>query len=238
MELLDICDEFGVPTGKTVERSVAHREGINHRTAHVWVVRVRDERVEVLLQKRALNKDSFPGRYDTSSAGHIKAGDEPLSSAIRELYEELSIKCAEEDLIEIGKFNVEYDKVFNGKMFKDRECAFVYIYKNEIDIESLKLQEEEIIDVKWFDIDTLEEALNNRDTTFCVPRGGFALVKEWAKKMMLCPCCKQRFIAEKYDICELCGWEYDPVQNKDKDLEGGANKLSLNQAIEHFKSIS
>jgi len=64
MELLDIVDENGKPTGETVERKTAHSEGIRHRTAHVWIVRKSDEGAEVLLQKRAMNKDSFPGRYD------------------------------------------------------------------------------------------------------------------------------------------------------------------------------
>ena len=62
MELLDIVDENGKPTGETVERKTAHSEGIRHRTAHVWIVRKSDEGAEVLLQKRAMNKDSFPGR--------------------------------------------------------------------------------------------------------------------------------------------------------------------------------
>ena len=57
----------------------------------MWIVRKSDEGAEVLLQKRAMNKDSFPGRYDTSSAGHIQAGDEPEESAISELHEELGI---------------------------------------------------------------------------------------------------------------------------------------------------
>ena len=35
MEILDICDELGNPTGKTVERKIAHQQGILHRTAHV-----------------------------------------------------------------------------------------------------------------------------------------------------------------------------------------------------------
>ena len=35
MEILDICDELGNPTGKTVEREIAHQQGILHRTAHV-----------------------------------------------------------------------------------------------------------------------------------------------------------------------------------------------------------
>ena len=75
-EIFDIVDENGQPTGETVTRSQAHAEGIRHRTAHIWVVREKGDKIEVLLQKRAMNKDSFPGRYDTSSAGHIQAGDE------------------------------------------------------------------------------------------------------------------------------------------------------------------
>ena len=85
MERFDVCDDAGLPTGETVSREEAHRLGIRHRTAHVWIVRRRGGSVQVLLQRRSLNKDSFPGQWDTSSAGHIPAGDEPLESALREL---------------------------------------------------------------------------------------------------------------------------------------------------------
>ena len=39
MELFDIVDENGIPTGKTVERNVAHKDGIRHRSEHVWIAR-------------------------------------------------------------------------------------------------------------------------------------------------------------------------------------------------------
>lgn len=94
MEYFDIVDEAGTPTGEIVSRAEAHEQGILHRTAHVWIVRERNGRTEVLLQKRSENKDSFPGMYDTSSAGHIPAGDEPLPSALRELKEELGVTAA------------------------------------------------------------------------------------------------------------------------------------------------
>lgn len=88
-EIFDIIDTQGNPTGETVTREKAHAEGIPHRTAHIWIIREKYGRTEVLLQKRSMNKDSFPGKFDTSSAGHIQAGDEPLESALRELGEEL-----------------------------------------------------------------------------------------------------------------------------------------------------
>ena len=52
MEIFDVVDENGIPTGKTVERNTAHYEGIRHRTAHVWVIRESKGRTDVLLQKR------------------------------------------------------------------------------------------------------------------------------------------------------------------------------------------
>ena len=51
MEILDICDEQGRPTGQTVDRATAHRDGILHRTAHVWIVRERDGKMQILLQE-------------------------------------------------------------------------------------------------------------------------------------------------------------------------------------------
>ena len=52
MELLDIVDENGIPTGAVIDRETAHREGIRHRTAHLWLLRRREGQVQVLLQKR------------------------------------------------------------------------------------------------------------------------------------------------------------------------------------------
>ncbi|MGU5723007.1 CPCC family cysteine-rich protein [Aeromonas hydrophila] len=37
-----------------------------------------------------------------------------------------------------------------------------------------------------------------------------------------------------FDICELCGWEDDLVQNSDPDYEGGANVSSLREAQHAF----
>ena len=45
MELLDVVDENGIPTGETVERSIAHAKGVRHRTSHVWLLRRRSEGV-------------------------------------------------------------------------------------------------------------------------------------------------------------------------------------------------
>ena len=117
MEILDVVDETGAPTGETVERAEAHREGVRHRTAHVWIARNRNGRIQLLLQKRCMQKDSFPGCYDISSAGHIPAGEEYIPSAIRELKEELNVTVQESDLIYCGQVHKDVDSEFHRQHF-------------------------------------------------------------------------------------------------------------------------
>ena len=177
MEYFDIVDEKGNPLGGQVEREIAHRDGIMHRTAHIWVVR--RETGEVLLQKRCLAKDSFPGRYDTSSAGHIQAGDEPLESALRELEEELGIRAEAEDLHFADTFRNQYEEPFHGQMFKDNEVSFVYVYEKPVEISDMTLQEEEIESVAWFKLDQVIEAVEQHDPMFCVPMAGLMIAKRY-----------------------------------------------------------
>jgi len=42
-------------------------------------------------------------------------------------------------------------------------------------------------------------------------------------------------MVERYDICEVCGWQDDNVQNNDPDYRGGANTMSLNEAKEAYR---
>ena len=182
MEIFDICDENGNPTGKTVERTEAHRLGICHRTAHTWIVRIVDGRYQVLLQKRSADKDSFPGRFDTSSAGHVQAGDEPLSSALRELSEELGISASSSDLGFAGTFRIHYEKEFHGKMFKDNEIAFVYVYEKPVDEKALLLQKEEVECVEWLDMEEVLEACRRHEQKFCVPVEGLETAKKYLER--------------------------------------------------------
>jgi isopentenyldiphosphate isomerase len=183
MEIFDIIDENGNPTGKTVERSIAHAEGIRHRTAHIWIIRRKNGRTEILLQKRSRNKDSFPGKFDTSSAGHIQAGDEPLESALRELKEELGIHAVPEDLQFAGKFPISFAKEFHGKMFRDEEIAFVYIYREPVNTAELVLQTEEVEEVQWFDLEEVYEQCGKHREIFCVPALGLGVVRRYLKSI-------------------------------------------------------
>ena len=183
MEYFDIVDAAGTPTGQIVSRDEAHQRGIPHRTAHVWVIRRTDGRTQVLLQKRADEKDSFPGCWDTSSAGHIPAGSDIKPSAVRELKEELGIEANENQLKEAGMFRIRFTETFHNQIFDDNEIAFVFVYEEPVDLSELTLQKEEVSDAKWFDLDMLVQRLKEKDPAFCVDPGGVACLKAYLKGM-------------------------------------------------------
>lgn len=180
MEYLDIVDENGIPTGETVSRKEAHERGILHRTAHVWVVRENGGRIGILLQKRSAEKDSFPNMYDTSSAGHIPAGQEPRESALRELEEELGIRADASELNFAGKFRIQYEEEFHGRMFRDNEVTWVYVYREPVEIGKLTLQESEVSEVRWFDPEEVWNEIRSGDRhRFCVPSHGLKVLRDW-----------------------------------------------------------
>ncbi|MBR2766783.1 hypothetical protein IKD67_01725 [Candidatus Saccharibacteria bacterium] len=51
-----------------------------------------------------------------------------------------------------------------------------------------------------------------------------------------CECCNRGVIEDgASEICPICGWEDDIVQNKRPDYNFGANKLSLNEHRKNFE---
>lgn len=153
-ERLDIVDELGNPTGKTADRETVHRKGLLHRTAHVWLLRrTPRDTTEVLLQRRAMEKDSFPGCWDISSAGHIPAGAEWIPSALRELKEELGLAIHPKELVFLGKRAIDRTGVFHGRRFVDRQISAVYLLPVPFGKIRLRAQRSEISNMEWIPLD-------------------------------------------------------------------------------------
>ena len=158
-EWLDVVDENGAPTGETVERERAHREGFRHRTAHVWLLRRRGGRVEILLQMRSREKDSFPGCYDISSAGHIPAGQSVTESALRELREELGVTVEAGALIPCGQRRFFSHLTFRGQPFLDNQISDVFCLWLDRDEKDFTVQKSEVEYVRWMEFDACIRAV-------------------------------------------------------------------------------
>ncbi len=172
MEYIDLRREDGSLTGEVKERSLVHRDGDLHGTSHVWLIRYRGDRqsADVLLQKRSRNKDSFPGSYDISSAGHIPSRVDFLDSALRELEEELGIRAKAEELIYAFTHIGYHEAEFYGKVFKNHEYSRIYLYECELSIEEMHLQREEVESVLWMDYQECLEHIRRGDLNHCIFR--------------------------------------------------------------------
>lgn len=174
-ELFDLLDENGNRTGAFKERSLVHRDGDKHATAHVWIYRKTKNGIELLLQKRAENKDSYPGCYDISSAGHLSRGEDYLPAAKRELFEELGISADNKDLIPIGFFDRKVTSFFSGKPFIDDEHSALYLYDGkDLKKDDFHIDKNELSEVRWFSSKELTDKVC--DKSFCLNEKELALV--------------------------------------------------------------
>lgn len=92
-EIFDLVDEHGGRIG-TATRSQCHRDAsLLHPVVHALVL---NDAGEILLQKRAPDKDIQPDKWDTSMGGHIAAGESIDVALVREVAEELGITTTRE----------------------------------------------------------------------------------------------------------------------------------------------
>jgi isopentenyldiphosphate isomerase len=146
MEVWDILDKNGVPTGKTVERKrVCLMKGEYHLVVHIWVLG-NDGRV--LIQRRSFDKPLMPGEW-AAIGGSALSGETALSAARRELLEEMGINAGEEDLKPI-KNMVRKNSILN-----------IFLVCRTVPVSELKLQEEEVSEAKWVHRNKLRQMIKN-----------------------------------------------------------------------------
>jgi isopentenyl-diphosphate delta-isomerase type 1 len=162
-EMLDVVDENGIPTGQKKLRTSVHRDGSWHRTVHVWIV---NSRGDVLFQKRSMNKESFPGFWDVSAAGHVESGESSIEAAIKELHEELGVGAMARDLRFL--FTMKNTSVQKGGKFVDNEISDVFLLRRDLDLSEIKPQESEVSGVIFFSSAELARIAERGDPA-CTP---------------------------------------------------------------------
>jgi isopentenyldiphosphate isomerase len=151
MEFFDIYNEDGSNADYTASRSDAHKLGLWHKTVHIWIV---NNHGNVLLQKRSIFKQTFPGYWDISCAGHIDAGESSLDAAIRELHEELGVKLTKNELQFLFTVRQSYHQ--GDPPVIDNEFADVFLLKNPRDIDSMRCNHE-VTDLKFVKVSDLTD---------------------------------------------------------------------------------
>lgn len=162
-EYIDIVTKNGKPTGKSELKSIIHKKGYYHNTAHIWFY---TNEGKILLSQRSAKKTICPLMWDVSVAGHIDADETVKQAAIRETKEEIGLEISENDLQKIGVFEC-FQSYDTGII--DNEFHHTFICELKVPISELIPQEEEVEALKLValnDFKTLIDTIENNNNHF------------------------------------------------------------------------
>jgi isopentenyldiphosphate isomerase len=126
-ERFDIVTSDGRPTGRTKARRDVHRDGDWHRSIHVWVYGIAAAQPFLLMNRRGLDKDTWPGVLDATVGGHLAAG-ETVEDAYREIEEEIGITADPARLRWVGTRLCSAESVPG---IIDRELQETFLYRDD-----------------------------------------------------------------------------------------------------------
>ena len=144
-EVFDIVDDADAVIGRASRGEVHGNPALIHRVAHVLVF---NRHGELYLQRRAMNKDVQPGKWDTSVGGHVDCGETYDAAAVRELEEELGIGGANPALLWKYLHRNEYESEY--------VCTYRIQYDGEIRYDS-----HEIIEGRFWKIIEIRDHLES-----------------------------------------------------------------------------
>lgn len=155
-ELLDVLDENGIKTGEVLLRREVHKRGLWHR---IIVVAIVNEKNEILLQQRSVNKDKNPGMWDISVTGHLSAGQDSLTAATREISEEVSVSLGYSVEVKDFRYMFSYrkeEKVSDEHL--DRQYYDFFILRQKgLTADNIRFQNSEVQAIKFVSISELNE---------------------------------------------------------------------------------
>ncbi|MDE6764021.1 MAG: NUDIX domain-containing protein [Oscillospiraceae bacterium] len=149
MELWDVYDENRIKTGRTLERGNYKKiqKGDYRMVVHVCIF---DSNGKMLIQQRQPFKRSWSGMWDLTVGGSAVSGDTSLSAAVRETSEEVGVTLAPDELRRVLTIQTE--------------CVFddIYVVQKDLDETALKLQTEEVAQVKWASADEIKAMIREK----------------------------------------------------------------------------
>ncbi len=154
MELFDVINPDGTSAGYSLSRDEVHKKGLWHRTVHIWIL---NSNKELLIQKRSLQKEVYPGLWDISCAGHLSSGEDCYSGAIRELKEELGLTVESGELKYLFTVTQHYSSP--DHLFIDNELTDVLLFEENILTDSLQLDGSEVVEVKYISVSELKKCV-------------------------------------------------------------------------------
>lgn len=145
IEYWDLYNKKGKYKQRVIRKGTPLGKSDYHLIAEAWILRSDGK---FIIQRRSLNKHSFPGMWYCSAGGSVLAKETPKEGMIREIREELGIEVQEEEL-SLRFIITEANSIF-----------YVYLVEKDVLLEDIILQESEVMDVKLATISQIKEMIS------------------------------------------------------------------------------
>jgi isopentenyldiphosphate isomerase len=129
-EFFPLVDEAGNIVGRATRKECHGGSMMLHPVVHLHIFNAKGE---LYLQKRSMNKDIQPGKWDTAVGGHVDFGEGVELALRREAREELGVV----------DFKPEFNYSYLWESTVERELVYSYrtVYEGKITIDPVELDE-------------------------------------------------------------------------------------------------
>lgn len=107
-DILKIYDQDFNNIGRAAREKI-HTEGLLHQVAHVWMFQFKEQDSYVLIQKRSMNRELYPGKYDLIQTTHCDPDESYEEAIVDSMDYYLGAKMTKEDIIHVGSTRQRID---------------------------------------------------------------------------------------------------------------------------------
>lgn len=148
-EFFPVVEPSGLVIGKALREYCHSGAKLLHPVVHIHII---DRMGNIYLQKRSMNKDIQPGKWDTAVGGHVDYGESITEALYREAQEELGL-C---DFHPIHLCTYEFESSV------EKELVSVFAV---IGTYNLKPDPSEIEEGRWWPLKEIDEAIGKEILT-------------------------------------------------------------------------
>ena len=140
VEYFPIVESNGLVIGRSTREYCHGGSKPLHPVIHIHII---DRFCRIYLQKRAMNKDIQPGKWDTAVGGHVSYGESIVEALYREAYEELRFH----------EFNPIHLETYEFESPVEREMVSVFAAVGTYD---LRPDPEEVAEGRWWPVEDID----------------------------------------------------------------------------------